>query len=343
MSTTAKSASPQTTRPTPTRTPGANHPPKGVSGPATTSVSKDRYLVLERWFNAPPERVYKAWTTKDTLERFFWPVGQGKVKEFSPKVGGRLVMGHAEQPWTATWVFKELVPNTRIVIEDLWDDGSGHKAIGTMEFVPEDGGTRMKVRHGPFPTTGPYQPEAAAGGSAMVSDRLAEVVEVPGKGEGFRLVRHFLAPPEKVWEMWTTKKGLDQWWALSAKDMGYAFRVDKLDVRTGGSYDIVMSNQEHGELHNHGEYLEVVPNQRLVQRWDFDIFLGPGEKPYPIDIVIEIEKTEPWGPGSVGTKMTFTQGPMAKPEYTEGSRQGVISNFAKLQAALAPKAPKGGQ
>jgi uncharacterized protein YndB with AHSA1/START domain len=320
------------------RTHGAHHKPKGVSDPAKTSVTADRYLVLERWFNAPPERVYKAWTTKETLERFFWPVGQGAVKEFTPKVGGRLVMGHSEQPWTATWVFKEHVPNQRIVIEDLWDDGSGHKATGTMEFKAEAGGTRMLVRHGPFPTTGPYKPEDAAGGSAMVSDRLAEIVEVPGQGEGFRLVRHFLAPPEKVWAMWTTKEGLSNWWKLAAQDMGYEFAVLKLDVRPGGQYDITMSNQEHGTLHNHGEYLEVVPDQRLVQRWDFDIFLAPGEKAYPIEIVVELERTEPWGPGSVGTKLTFTQGPMAKPEFTEGSRQGVIGNLAKLEKALAPKA-----
>lgn len=337
--TTPKSASPQTAtaRPAPTRTHGANHPPKGVSGPAVHHVTPDRYLHLERWFNASPERVYKAWTSKDMLPRFFWPVGEGVVKEFSPKPGGRLVMGHAKEPWTATWTFKELVPHSRIVIDDHWDDGSGHVGHGTMEFTPEAGGTRMTVRFGPFPTTGPYQPEMAGPGFAQVADRLAEQVEVPGPGEGFRIVRHFLAPPEKVYEMWTTKKGLDQWWALSAKDMGYAFRVEKLDVRVGGAYDLVMSNKEHGELHNHGEYVEVVPDRKLVQRWDFDIFLGPGEKPYPIDIVIEIEKTEPWGPGSVGTKMTFTQGPMAKPEFTEGSRQGVIANFAKLQAALAVK------
>lgn len=325
-SSTTKPASPQTF---PT--------PKGISPPGKATVTKERHVVAERWFKAAPERVYAAWTTRDLLERFFWPVGQGKVKELDLRPGGRLVMGHAKEPWTATWSYVELVPNRKIVFNDHWDDGSGHVAKGTMEFVPEDGGTRLRVTFGPFPTKGPYQPEAAAAGFLMGMDRLAEGLEVPGPGEGFRLVRHFLAPPEKVWAMWTTKEGLAKWWKLAAKDMGYDFRVEALDVRVGGRYDIVMSNREHGELHNHGEYVEVVPDQRLVYRWDFDIFLAPGEKAYPILVAVEIERTEPWGPGSVGTKMTFTQGPMAKPEYTEGSRQGVISNFAKLEAELAPK------
>lgn len=316
------------------RTHGAHHPPKGVSAPGTGHV-KDRTVFMERWFNAPPERVYKAWTDPALLPKFFWPVGTGVVKECTAKVGGKLVMGHAEhQDWTATWEFLELVPGKKIVIRDIWPDGSGNTADGTMEFLPEDGGTRMKVRFGPFPATGPFRPEDAMAGALMGMDRLAEAVEVPKQGEGFRLVRYFNAPTSKVFQMWTTKEGLSKWWALSAKDMGYEFAVLKLDVRVGGQYDVTMSNKEHGTLHNHGTYLDVVPNKRIVQRWDFDIFLAPGEKPYPIDIVIELEDSPTMEPGKMGTKMTFTQGPMAKPEYTEGSRQGIISNFAKLSAAL---------
>ena len=81
---------------------------------------------------------------------------------------------------------------------------------------------------------------------------------------------------------------------------------------------------------------EEAAHERLAQRWEFDIFLGPGEKPYPIDITVEFEEVPTMEPdGPKGTKMTFTQGPMARPDFTEGSRQGVISNFAKLEQALA--------
>jgi uncharacterized protein YndB with AHSA1/START domain len=296
-------------------------------------ATPDRFVEVERFYKAAPERVFAAWTTAPTLERFFWPVGEGKVKEFSLRPGGRLVMGHATQPWTATWTYKEIVPNRRLVFTDHWDDGSGHVATGTMEFIPERGGTRLKVRHGPFPTAGPYQPEAALGGFTVVANRLAELLETPGPGEGFTIERWLNAPPSKVWQMWTTAAGLDKWWRLSAKEMGYDFRVAKLDVRVGGAYDVVMSNKEHGELHNHGVYTEVVPNRRLAYRWDFDIFLGPGEKPYPIAVTIDLEEV-PGEPGKTGTRMTFTQGPMAKPEFTEGSRQGVIQNFRHLEKAL---------
>lgn len=308
---------------------------KGISPPAVGSV-KGRMVHLDRWFKAPPERVFGAWGNAELLPKFFWPVGTGKVTSLEFRKGGHLKMAHATEPWTAHWEILDVVPDRKIVIKDIWPDGSGNTATGTMEFTPENGGTRMKVEFGPFPTDGPFQPEAAVQGFAIVADRLAEETEVPGPGEGFRLIRFLQAPPEKVWQMWTTKEGLGKWWALSAKDMGYAFRVDQLDVRVGGKYDIVMSNKEHGELHNHGAYTEVVANKRLAQRWDFDIFLGPGEKPYPILVTVDLEALPPEAGG--GTKMTFTQGPMAKPDFTEGSRQGVRSNLAKLEAALQPKA-----
>lgn len=304
----------------------------GVSGPARGTV-RDGHVEITRWFNAPPANVYEAWTNASILPRFFWPVGTGVVKECTPKKGGRIVMGHAKFDWTATWEFVELVPGKKIVIRDVWPDGSGHTALGTMEFVRENGGTRMNVRFGPFPKTGPFTAEDTAQGAAVVADRLAEVVEVPGPGEGFQLVRYFDAPPNRVWDMWTTKEGLNKWWALGAKDIGYAFRVSALDVRVGGKYDLVMQNQEHGALHNHGVYTEVVPGKRLVYRWDFDIFLEPGQKPYPITVAIDFEEA-PNTSGGPGTKMTFRQGPMVKPEYTEGSRQGVANNFKHLERAV---------
>lgn len=307
---------------------------KGITAPAKGHVTADRYVVLERWFKASPERVFKAWSDPQLLSKFFWPVGTGKVDKLDFRPGGQLRMSHTTQPWTAIWTFVEIVPNKKIVTRDIWPDGSGIEATGTLELIAKDGGCLMKLRHGPFPTKGPYMPEGAAAGSAMVADRLAEELEQPGQGEGFRLVRYFAVPPSKVYPMWTTKEGLAKWWALAAKDMGYAFKVNKLDVKTGGEYDIVMSNKEHGDLHNHGKYTEIVPNQRIVQEWHFDIFLAPGEKPYPISITIEFEETPTMEPGKMGTKMTFTQGPMAKPEFTEGSRQGVIGNFAKLGKAL---------
>ena len=60
-------------------------------------------------------------------------------------------------------------------------------------------------------------------------------------------------PSEKVWKMWTTKEGLMKWWALSAKDMGFEFTVERIDPRPGGTFAFRMKNKEH-DLVNGGTY-----------------------------------------------------------------------------------------
>ncbi|HLF16149.1 MAG TPA: SRPBCC family protein [Candidatus Thermoplasmatota archaeon] len=306
-------------------------PGKAASAGAVTKV-QGGLLHIERWFKAPPAKVFSAWSDPKLLPKFFWPVGTGRVDELEFKVGGRLVMGHTTEPWTATWTYVEIVPDERIVTRDPFP-GTDVVATGTMEFIAENGGTRLKVTYGPFPKTGPYTIEGASVGFSMVMERLSEAAQVPGEGEGFELVRYLNAPAKRVWEMWTTKEGLQKWWAPSAGEMGYRLKVLKLDVRVGGEYAIEMRNAEHA-LVNHGVYTEVQPHRRLAQRWDFDIFLGPGEKPYPIAIAIAFEEVPTMAPDVMGTRMTFTQGPMAKAEHTEGSRQGVIQNLRHLAKAL---------
>lgn len=145
---------------------------------------------------------------------------------------------------------------------------------------------------------------------------------------GFTIERTFRAAPEKVWEMWTTPKGIDKWWLPSAKEMGYEFTVEKMDVRPGGEFSFRMKNAEQ-DLRNHGTYTLVEPVTRLGWTWHFDIFLGPGELPYDVRLAVELTRTS-----EGGTRMRFTQGPLATPEHTAGSKQGVEQNLRYLAKAL---------
>ena len=287
-----------------------------------------RHVRLERFIRAPPATVWAAFANPRMLERWFWPQGEGRIEAFELRPGGRLVMAHATEPWKATWEFTEVVPGARLGFRDFWDDGSGHVATGAFELTAEDGGTRLSVRHGPFPATGPYQPEAAAGGFAVVADRLGEMSEgdqIPG---GFTIERTYKAPPAKVWEMWTTPAGVMKWWAPSARDMGFAFKVLQMDVRVGGRYRYSMKSAEH-DLVNGGTYVTVDPPRELAMVWDFDIYLKPDERPYPIPIRVLLDPA----PGG-GTRMRFVQGPMLSAGHTDGSRKGVMANLDKLALAL---------
>jgi len=73
------------------------------------------------------------------------------------------------------------------------------------------------------------------------------------------VVRRLLsAPREQVYALWTNAERMPEW----ILDGGSA----TLDVRVGGKYHMDMHYQGKSYPHN-GEYLEVVPPERLVFTW----------------------------------------------------------------------------
>lgn len=119
-----------------------------------------------------------------------------------------------------------------------------------------------------------------------------------------------------------------KWWAVSAKEMGFDFSVQHLDVRVGGTFAFGMKNKDH-DLVNGGTYRVVDAPHKLAWTWHFDIYLGPNDKPYDVPIEVTLTPT-PFGT----TQMVFKQGPLAAAGFTEGSRQGVMQNFEHLAKAL---------
>lgn len=225
-----------------------------------------RSVRLERVIRAPPAKVWKAWSSKESIEEWFWPVGRGKAREFDFRPGGRLVMAHAEQPWVATWRFKDIVPEQRIVIEDLWDDGSGHVATGTIQFqgVPE--GTRLVVDHGPFPEKGPYRLEDALGGFRVVMERLAGLLDGPAGSEHMPsdreilIVREYDAVPERVWAAWTDPQQLARWYGPD----GFRITTHAWDLRPGGVWRFTMHGPDGADYPNWIRYKDIAPPRRLA-------------------------------------------------------------------------------
>jgi uncharacterized protein YndB with AHSA1/START domain len=90
------------------------------------------------------------------------------------------------------------------------------------------------------------------------------------------LTRLIDAPREKLYRAWTDPTLLKQWFA----PLPYTTPVAELDVRPGGSAFIVMRGPDGKDLPNHGVYLEVVPNQRLVSTDAYTQAWEPSEKPF---------------------------------------------------------------
>ena len=76
------------------------------------------------------------------------------------------------------------------------------------------------------------------------------------------VTRTFDAPARLVFEAWTKPELFKQWWV--PRSMGMTLRSCELDVRTGGKYRLVFGDDPANPMAFFGEYLDVVPNQRLV-------------------------------------------------------------------------------
>jgi uncharacterized protein YndB with AHSA1/START domain len=84
------------------------------------------------------------------------------------------------------------------------------------------------------------------------------------------ITREFDAPRHLVFRAWTTPELVAKWWHANR---GEITSID-IDLRVGGTWRYVMVATGGFEVAFHGEYREIVPNERLVTT---EIFEGAPE------------------------------------------------------------------
>lgn len=107
---------------------------------------------------------------------------------------------------------------------------------------------------------------------------------IPAADRELLLTRLIDAPRDKVFAAWTTPELMVQW--FTPKPWATVSAVT--DVRPGGSSLIVMRGPDGTEFPNHGVYLEVVPNERLVFTDAYTEAWKPSDKPF-MTVVLTFE------------------------------------------------------
>jgi uncharacterized protein YndB with AHSA1/START domain len=153
-----------------------------ASKKATVTPVGDRELRIERIFNAPRDRVWKA-MTDPTLLAQWWGRGNKLVVETHEfKKGGHWrVVEHADgQTHGFEGRFAEIVPPTKIVQTFEWDGMPGHSSLETMELDDlGDGRTKLRV-HSIFMLADDFKGMMASGmetGMNQSYDALDRVLE----------------------------------------------------------------------------------------------------------------------------------------------------------------------
>jgi uncharacterized protein YndB with AHSA1/START domain len=74
------------------------------------------------------------------------------------------------------------------------------------------------------------------------------------------ITREFDAPRDLVWKAWTTPELVKRWWHANRGEV----MVAEIDLRVGGTWRYLSVTPDGMEVGFHGEYREIVPNERIV-------------------------------------------------------------------------------
>ena len=109
-----------------------------------------------------------------------------------------------------------------------------------------------------------------------------------------RLHRVFRSTPERIYRAFLNAEALVKWLPPN----GFTGKVHQLDVKVGGTYKMSFTNFTTGKSHSFGgEYLELVPNERIRHTDTFDDPILPGE----MQTTIFLKKVP------VGTELSIVQ------------------------------------
>ena len=78
--------------------------------------------------------------------------------------------------------------------------------------------------------------------------------------EQILITREFDAPNDLVYRAWTTPELVKRWWNAKRGEV----TICEIDLRVGGTWRYVMVTPDGLEVGFHGEYREIVPNERIV-------------------------------------------------------------------------------
>ncbi|WP_156927793.1 SRPBCC domain-containing protein [Bradyrhizobium sp. Tv2a-2] len=109
-------------------------------------------LTFKRRINAPPERVFAAWTDPKKIVGWFGrPDARAETlqAEADVRVGGRFRFSFstANEYYEVGGVYREVVPNRRLVFSWAWHSTPERESQVTVALQPDSNGTLLTLHH----------------------------------------------------------------------------------------------------------------------------------------------------------------------------------------------------
>ena len=119
-----------------------------------STVAVKPSLTVKRRFNAPPAKVFQAWTDPEKVKRW---MGPGEVvalsAESDARTGGRyrwVMRAPNGEEHDVSGVYHEVIPNEKLVFSWAWKSTPERESLVTVTFKQDGSGTIMTLMHEQF-------------------------------------------------------------------------------------------------------------------------------------------------------------------------------------------------
>jgi len=158
----------------------------------TTTREVMEAVVLERTFNAPVSRVWRALTTVEELRAWYFCDAVAydgfELKEFKPEVGFEFefITDHEGNSYRHLYEVTEVIPEKKMAYTWRYKGEPGNSLV-TFELFPEGEKTRLKLTHeglDTFPKTAAFARENfEKGWTHLIGSELKQFFEKTEKGK----------------------------------------------------------------------------------------------------------------------------------------------------------------
>jgi uncharacterized protein YndB with AHSA1/START domain len=144
------------------------------------------------------------------------------------------------------------------------------------------------------------------------------------------LHRVLAAKPERVYRAFLDANAMAKW----LPPFGFTCSVHSMDAKVGGKFRMSFTNFTTGKSHSFGgEYLELVPHERIRYTDMFDDPNLPGE----MHVTVTLKKV------SVGTELNIEQAGIPEVIPLEACYLGWQQSLTQLAMLAEPEIPEGDQ
>lgn len=267
-------------------------------------VYKKEELIITRIIDAPRERVWKAWTDPEQLKTWWGPKGfTAPFARMDLRVGGTYLSCMRSpdgKDYWSTGVYREIVPEKRLVMTDSFADEKGNVVPGsyygmapdfpremliTVTFEDAGGRTKLTLKHSGAKNIPESDLASMTQGWNESLDKLAEsfgktgggamqpvskqyrarLIAEPGKQE-FVVTREFDAPRERVFTAFTDP----DLYALWIGPRRLTTKLETFESRSGGRWRYISKDKDGNEFAFHGVNHEVLPPGRIIGTFEFE-------------------------------------------------------------------------